>query len=123
MNSSSNLSIYHLDRPGYPVISRSLSYATAEQPQIFHCHRVTLQVLGIACLALQGIYAEPWKDVTSDKDIQLEQSGVSSLIKHLDNALPNVSVDRVVADTNHEITVKGGKYKWPATKDEIFWWS
>ncbi|KAI4230490.1 MAG: hypothetical protein L6R40_008009 [Gallowayella cf. fulva] len=83
--------------------------------------RIPLHVLGLACLALQGTHAEvlqKWKDITSDKDIQLEQSGASSLIKSLDDALPNVSVDQVVADANHEMTVKGGKYKWPATKDD-----
>ncbi|KAL8707774.1 MAG: hypothetical protein Q9220_007226 [cf. Caloplaca sp. 1 TL-2023] len=83
--------------------------------------RMLLSLLGIACLALQGTRAavlDKWKDITSDKDIRLEQSGASSLIKHLDDALPNVSVDQVVADANHEMTVKGGRYKWPTTKDD-----
>ncbi|KAI4219071.1 MAG: hypothetical protein L6R36_008584 [Xanthoria steineri] len=83
--------------------------------------RVSLQLFGLACLALQGTHADVktvWKDITSDKDIQLEQGGASSLIKPLDDALPNVSVDQVVADANHEMTIKSGKYKWPATKDD-----
>lgn len=79
--------------------------------------RVLLQAFGIACFAL-GVHADKWDDITSDKDIQLERSSVTSLIKYLDNALPNVSVDKVVADANHEMTVKDGKYKWSATKDD-----
>ncbi|KAL8682523.1 MAG: hypothetical protein Q9186_001470 [Xanthomendoza sp. 1 TL-2023] len=83
--------------------------------------RLSLPILGIACLALHGTHAEVrevWKDITSNKDIQLSQSGYSSLIKHLDDALPNVSVDKVVADANHEMTITKGRYKWPATKDD-----
>ncbi|KAI4235974.1 MAG: hypothetical protein LQ349_002833 [Xanthoria aureola] len=83
--------------------------------------RVSLQLFGLACLTLQGTHADVktvWKDITSNKDIQLEQGGASSLIKPLDDALPNVSVDQVVADANHEMTIKSGKYKWPATKDD-----
>lgn len=83
--------------------------------------RISLQVFGLALLALQGTQAEVlkvWKDITSDKDIQLAQSGASSLIDDLDDALNNVSVDEVVADANHEMTITGGKYKWPTTKDD-----
>ncbi|KAL8838849.1 MAG: hypothetical protein Q9170_001971 [Blastenia crenularia] len=83
--------------------------------------RIPLQIFNIAFLALQGTHAavlDVWKDITSDKDIQLEESGASSLIKHLDDALNNVSVDEVVADANHEMTVTGGRYKWPETKDD-----
>lgn len=79
--------------------------------------RASLQGFALACLALHGTLADKWEDITSDKDIQLEQSGASSLIKHLDDALPNISVDKVVADANHEMAFKGGRYKWPATKD------
>ncbi|KAL8952226.1 MAG: hypothetical protein Q9222_001840 [Ikaeria aurantiellina] len=80
--------------------------------------RIPPQMFGIACLALRGSSAEvldKWKDITS---VQLKQSGASSMIKHLDDALPNVSVDQVVADANHEMTIEGGRYKWPATKDD-----
>ena len=80
--------------------------------------RLPLQVLGLAYLTLPGTLADKWEDITSDKDIQLKRSGASSLIKLLDDALPNISVDQVVADVNHEMTVKDGKYKWPATKDD-----
>ena len=102
-------------------LSLRLDYATAVLAESSTIMRVVLQLFGLACLALQGTHADVktvWKDITSDKDIQLEQGGASSLIKPLDDALPNVSVDQVVADANHEMTIKSGKYKWPATKDD-----
>ncbi|KAL9599246.1 MAG: hypothetical protein Q9219_003948 [cf. Caloplaca sp. 3 TL-2023] len=83
--------------------------------------RIPFRTVGIAFLTLQGTHADVkdvWEDITSDKDIQLKQSGASGLIKNLDDALPNVSVDEVVSDANHEMTVTGGRYKWPATKDD-----
>lgn len=79
--------------------------------------RLLLQGVALACFTL-GAHADKWDDITSDKDIQLEQGGPTSLIKHLDDALPNISVDKVVADVNHEMTVKSGRYKWPATDDD-----
>ena len=83
--------------------------------------RIPLRFISIAFLALQDTHGEVlkvWKDITSDKDIQLKQSGASNLIKALDDALNNVSVDEVVADANHEMTITGGKYKWPTKKDD-----
>ncbi|KAL8797301.1 MAG: hypothetical protein Q9195_000455 [Heterodermia aff. obscurata] len=79
---------------------------------------VPLHMFGLACLALHGTLAAKWEDISSDKDIQLKQSGASSLLKHLDDALPNTSVDQVVASANHAMTVQNGRYKWPATKDD-----
>lgn len=79
--------------------------------------RVLLQVFGLVCLTV-GVRADNWEDITADKDIQLTQSSATSLIKHLDDALPNISVDKVVADVNHQMTVKDGRYQWPATKDD-----
>lgn len=83
--------------------------------------RIPLQLLGIAFLTLHTAHAEVlkvWKDITSDKDIKLKQGGASSLIKALDDALNNVSVDEVVADANHAMSITGGKYKWPTKKDD-----
>ncbi|KAL8659787.1 MAG: hypothetical protein Q9202_006937 [Teloschistes flavicans] len=82
---------------------------------------IPLQIFGLGFLVLQFTTAEvlkDWKDITSDKDIKLKQGGTSSLIKALDDALNNVSVDEVVADANHEMTITGGKYKWPTKKDD-----
>ena len=79
--------------------------------------RLLLPVYTIACLTL-GAHADKWEDITSDKDIQLKQSGATTLIKHLDDALPNISVNTVAGDGNHEMTVTKGRYKWPSTKDD-----
>lgn len=82
---------------------------------------IPLQIFGLGFLVLQFTTAEvlkDWKDITSDKDIKLKQGGTSSLIKALDDALNNVSVDEVVADANHEMTITGGKYKWPTKEDD-----
>ncbi|KAL8672800.1 MAG: hypothetical protein Q9168_002764 [Polycauliona sp. 1 TL-2023] len=80
--------------------------------------RLSLRTFTLASLAFRGTHAAKWDDITSSANIQLAPSGsYSPLIAPLDSTLNNVSLDEIVADANHAMTIKSGKYKWSASSD------